>query len=371
MRRQKRAFTIVELLVVIGIIVLLMAILLPAVGKARDRAKVTQSKANLRNLAVAHATYASEWNDRQITLCKDNLSSYGTGEGTAYQGYAAVKGTVHPPVLLGWNDQGMWGYWMDHPGNWGLCQPIVFADGPSHLAGFGAFRIPNCKQFNAYVGGRYYDPVFYAPKDTVVIDCVDACLDDPGEFCNAGGSEHTYWSSYCLSPAAMFSPDVMANPEQAFQIQGGVHHGAFDPWALDAGFRSPSMGQCLYADLKTHMLEHQWLQNGRRDCNPYFDGGTYDDREPYYFNHSRESVPMTLFYDGHIEGLGVEEAMACDSSHRAQVGWGLWSRQDVHFGDAGYFIDQGYRCAGSQFIAETSFHVLTTDGIRGRDKFGD
>ncbi|MDZ4831722.1 MAG: prepilin-type N-terminal cleavage/methylation domain-containing protein, partial [Phycisphaerae bacterium] len=44
-------FTIVELLVVISIIALLIAILLPAIGKARDAALVTQSLGNLRNMS--------------------------------------------------------------------------------------------------------------------------------------------------------------------------------------------------------------------------------------------------------------------------------------------------------------------------------
>ena len=44
-----------------------------------------------------------------------------------------------------------------------------------------------------------------------------------------------------------------------------------------------------------------------------------------------------------------------------QSGHGLWSR-DTPFGADGYFIDDGYD------FAATSFHILTTDGIRGRDK---
>ena len=93
-------------------------------------------------------------------------------------------------------------------------------------------------------------------------------------------------------------------------------------------------------------------------------GGTFDDCEPWYFNHSWESVPMTLFYDGHVEGLGVREAEQADGRADAQSGYGLWSR-DTPMGADGYFIDFGYD------FSETSFHVLTTDGIRGRDKIGD
>jgi prepilin-type N-terminal cleavage/methylation domain-containing protein len=356
-RIPSKGFTIIELLVVVSIIALLIGILLPAIGKAREQAKLTQSQANMRNLAAAHATYSSEWNDRQITFCDDNLARYGSSETQAYGNYAAQNGQDHPPMILGWNDTGLWGYWMDHSGNWGMCQPIVFPGGPGHLEGFGSFRMANCQQFNRYVSGRYYDAVFFAPKDRAPWAAIESCFDDPGEFCTAAGSEDTYWTSYCLSPAAMFSPDVMRNYEE--------YDGWQNPWTLPGGFRSPSMGQILYTDLKTQMAEHHWLQNARLDCNPGFADGTYDGCEPFYFNHGYESVPVCLFYDGHIEGLGVRESMMASSRNQAQAGYQLWHDEIPGWMEDGYFQDVAYDWSN------TGFHVLTTDGARGRDKLGD
>ena len=54
---HKRGFTIVELLVVIAIIALLVSILLPAIGKARDQAKLIQSLTNLSQLGKAPVSY--------------------------------------------------------------------------------------------------------------------------------------------------------------------------------------------------------------------------------------------------------------------------------------------------------------------------
>ena len=56
---KKKAFTLVELLVVIAIIALLLAMLIPALNAARERARQAACLANVRQLAIATQTYAS------------------------------------------------------------------------------------------------------------------------------------------------------------------------------------------------------------------------------------------------------------------------------------------------------------------------
>ena len=56
MHKQK-GFTLIELLVVISIIAILMAILLPVLGRARDQAKLNACLANLKNLSTAWFLY--------------------------------------------------------------------------------------------------------------------------------------------------------------------------------------------------------------------------------------------------------------------------------------------------------------------------
>ena len=75
--RRKKGFTLIELLVVIAIIAVLMAILMPALNRAREQGKRATCLSNLKQLTLAWVMYADE-ND-------DNLINGDTGEYSIHQ----------------------------------------------------------------------------------------------------------------------------------------------------------------------------------------------------------------------------------------------------------------------------------------------
>src|SRR5690349_6123903 len=61
LRFIRRGFTLVELLVVIGIIAVLISVLLPALAKARSRAQTVACASNLRQIVTACVQYTVEY----------------------------------------------------------------------------------------------------------------------------------------------------------------------------------------------------------------------------------------------------------------------------------------------------------------------
>ncbi len=98
-RRVRSGFTLIELLVVIAIIAILIALLLPAVQQAREAARRTQCRNNLKQLGLALHNYHSTYN------IYPNLSSPKPNASNPSWGLLPWEGFSAHTMLLPYMDQ--------------------------------------------------------------------------------------------------------------------------------------------------------------------------------------------------------------------------------------------------------------------------
>jgi prepilin-type N-terminal cleavage/methylation domain-containing protein len=61
MKRRKKGFTLIELMIVIAIIAILAAVLVPNFMRAREASRLTACKSNLKSLSTAMETYSTDF----------------------------------------------------------------------------------------------------------------------------------------------------------------------------------------------------------------------------------------------------------------------------------------------------------------------
>src|SRR5258706_8113306 len=87
--RQRLGFSLVEVVVVIGIVAVLMAILLPTVSKARQHARTLSCLSNLRQIGLAAVAYGNLYNGYTVPGYSD-FSGWAGASSLDAENYATV-----------------------------------------------------------------------------------------------------------------------------------------------------------------------------------------------------------------------------------------------------------------------------------------
>lgn len=94
-RKHWRNFTLIELMIVIAIIAIMSMILLPSLNKSRMIAKSINCKSNLKQLGLAYAMYANDY-DEWLVACDGDVQ-----EGQVYNGwYRTLSVLGYVPVKV-------------------------------------------------------------------------------------------------------------------------------------------------------------------------------------------------------------------------------------------------------------------------------
>lgn len=159
--RQNQAFTLIELLVVIAIIAVLIGVLLPALGSARDSAKAVREQSGMSQLMIAYTMYADDHRGALLTgflsddqwdeMVRDNSEP----KDSRGQKVGKVAGQRYPWRLISYLDYQFDGIYQDHRVTEGLADTLE-ADNVSmhdHTMQYVASLYPSFGLNSYFVGG--------------------------------------------------------------------------------------------------------------------------------------------------------------------------------------------------------------------------
>ena len=151
---SRRGFTLVEMLIVVGIIAALVAILLPTVSRARESANRIVCVSNLRQLTIAWLTYAQINNGRFCSSEFQDIDPAGNPVPLVFP----LPSLGVPPVRFAW------GWVMNDPlrGHSEITRGVLWP----YVKALGVYACPDnpslpntCYAINGYLAGRVGNPM--------------------------------------------------------------------------------------------------------------------------------------------------------------------------------------------------------------------
>ncbi len=306
MNNTKKGFTLIELLVVISIIALLVAILMPALGKAREQARKAVCMVNTRSCGTAMATYTSS-NDDWLP-----------GPNTSGMWY-------HQQKLLGNSGPGV------YPATLSSTTPIQNVDWMSPIFGkeLGLHNDPgkrymqlsntdlSCPSNRTYYDGTYPSGSTFLTQDDLSrtkITSYSACLGFQVYFESTADQSNRVRgvttdtiSSQMLVPKN-YSPrltSVGRQSEKIFVVEGARYvapsSGGYQITLNNLSWQDDGGNYMLYGPATPHMTGDPYKYENPAD--PQIVSGT----EKFAYRHNNQLC--VIYFDGHSEALGLKEAL--------------------------------------------------------------
>ena len=288
MRQRRHGFTLVELLVVIGIIALLISILMPALSSARSQAKTVQELSNFKQIYNAVAFYAN-----------------------ANQGLLPYAGTNNapPPSLGTWGASGT-----NASIYFELAQQMGYTQVDNQVWESRVPDIFRCNEFSGYEENGGAAAGVWCPWVIRTVRFNPRAFPGYDQYtANApGGSMVGEWPQRRLSSIrnsaskiAFWEAEVSINWNMT-TVPNAIR---LDNWRWSWGHQYCDPAK---ADWDNNHLKDNIDPGKNREETGFFSG----DGATIRFRHNKESTTVVAFFDGHAEARKLTDQRAQDTGNR-------------------------------------------------------